>query len=69
MAKKNLSITDRKIKALEDYLGIVFKDDEEYPEYVLDEYGVLPSQKESLKKLNEKVFPDTAQKRHNWIWR
>lgn len=66
MVKKKLPINERKIKALEEYLGLVFKDDDEYPEYVMDEYSTLRTTKDEIKKLNDKVFPTEKKKNRFW---
>lgn len=57
MAKKELSPIERKLKALEDYLDIVFESDEEYPEYHNKEYALIKRLTERIEKLEAKVLP------------
>lgn len=57
------SLVERKVKAIEDYLGIVIELDEDeknpYDEYHEKEYGLGAE----IKKLKEKVFP---KKKSRW---
>lgn len=54
MAKKNKPLIDRKVEALEEYLGIGFVDGD-YPEYLENSYASIKQHGKRLDELEEKV--------------
>jgi hypothetical protein len=54
---------ERRLKALEEYLGLVFKEsDDGYDDYIPDEYGFVPSLKKDVEKIKQKNNIDQKKK-------
>lgn len=64
--KPTKPLTERKIKALEAYLGIIFEPDDDdvnpYDEYHEKDYGLGAD----VKALKKKAFPNKEEKRRFW---